>query len=48
MDYYNYRTEWSWNEDLAFGFEFRHRSRYNWRKADRDNFFLEQRVTKIF
>lgn len=29
------------NEDIAFGLEMRHRSRYNWRKANHANFILD-------
>ncbi|MEN9343549.1 MAG: hypothetical protein RLZZ453_336 [Chlamydiota bacterium] len=29
------------NEDIAFGIEMRHRSRFNWRKADHENYILD-------
>jgi len=41
FDRANIRTDWTVNEDLALGFEFRHRSRYEWRKADPENFVLD-------
>lgn len=41
FDYANVRTDWTVNEDLALGFEFRHRSRFDWRKADHENFILD-------
>ena len=37
----NFRTEWTLNSDCALAFEYRHRNGYTWRKADRDNFYLE-------
>lgn len=40
-DFANIRTDWTVNEDLAFGVEFRHRSRFDWRKADHENFILD-------
>lgn len=41
LDHYNVRTEWTFNADLAIAAEFRHRSAYDWRKADRTNFILD-------
>lgn len=41
FDFTNIRTDWTVNEDLALGIEFRHRSRYDWRKADHQNFILD-------
>jgi hypothetical protein len=40
-DYTNARTDWTVNENLAFGLEFRHRSRFDWRKADHENFIVD-------
>ncbi len=40
-DFTNIRSAWTINEDLAFGIEFRHRSRFDWRKADHTNFILD-------
>ncbi len=40
-DYTNIATDWTINEDIAFGIEFRHRSRFDWRKANHDNFFVD-------
>ncbi len=41
LDFCNGRLDVTVNEDLAFGIEYRHRSRYDWRKADFYNFILE-------
>ncbi len=41
LDFLNIRVDWTLNENLAFGLEYRHRSRYDWRKADFYNFILE-------
>lgn len=41
LDYYNVRTEWTVNADLAVAAEYRHRSSYDWRKADHTNFILD-------
>lgn len=40
-DYVNMSSEWTLNENVAFGLEFRHRSKYDWRKAQHHNFFLD-------
>ncbi|MBS0606013.1 MAG: LPS-assembly protein LptD [Verrucomicrobia bacterium] len=40
-DYVNIATDWTINADFAFGVEFRHRSKYDWRKANHQNFFLD-------
>jgi len=40
-DYANIATDWTINEDIAFGIEFRHRSKYDWRKADHENFIVD-------
>lgn len=41
LDFWNGRIDWTLNDDCAFGIEYRHRSRYDWRKADFYNFILE-------
>ncbi|MEI8366315.1 MAG: hypothetical protein WCF65_07840 [Parachlamydiaceae bacterium] len=41
LDYFNIRTEWTVNADVAFAAEYRHRSPYDWRKADHKNFILD-------
>jgi hypothetical protein len=41
LDYSNIRTDFTINADFALGLEFRHRSRYDWRKADHENFVLD-------
>ena len=41
LDHYNVRTEWTYNANIAVAAEFRHRSPYDWRKADHTNFFLD-------
>lgn len=40
-DFANIRTDWTVSEDFAFGVEFRHRSKYDWRKADHENFMMD-------
>jgi len=37
----NVKLDWTLSEDVALGIEFRHRSRFDWRKSEDDNFFLE-------
>jgi len=37
----NIRSEWTLSENAAFAIEFRHRSKYDWRKADHDNYILD-------
>lgn len=41
LDFSNSRLGWTINENLAFAVEFRYRSPYDWRKADRENFILD-------
>ena len=41
LDYFNLRTEWTVNADVAFAAEYRHRSPFDWRKADHTNFILD-------
>jgi hypothetical protein len=40
-DFTNIATDWTINEDIAFGIEFRHRSKFDWRKADHENFIVD-------
>jgi hypothetical protein len=40
-DCMNIRTDWTASEFFAFGVEFRHRSRFDWQKADHENFILD-------
>ncbi|MGC2595784.1 MAG: hypothetical protein WA347_05845 [Rhabdochlamydiaceae bacterium] len=40
-DFTNIATDWTINEDIAFGIEFRHRSRFDWRKANHKNFIVD-------
>jgi hypothetical protein len=37
----NFRAEWTVSRDLALTAEYRHRNAYDWRKVDKDNFFLD-------
>ncbi len=41
VDHFNFRTEWTFDANLAAFIEYRHRSRFDWRKADRTNFILD-------
>lgn len=41
LDFYNVRTEWTVNADVAVAAEYRHRSSFDWRKADHTNFILD-------
>jgi hypothetical protein len=41
VDYANFYSDITLTEDIAFGLEMRHRSRYDWRKADFYNFILD-------
>ncbi|MCH9626687.1 MAG: hypothetical protein S4CHLAM2_03150 [Chlamydiales bacterium] len=41
VDYYNARLDWTLSAHLAFSLEYRHRSPFDWRKADFYNFILE-------
>ena len=40
-DYSNARAKWTVNKHIALTLEGRYRSRYDWRKADRENFILD-------
>lgn len=40
-DYANISTDLTLSQDIAFGIEFRHRSKYDWRKANHDNFLVD-------
>lgn len=41
LDYANFRSAWTFSPDFAIAAEYRHRSSYDWRKVDRDNFMLD-------
>ncbi len=41
LDFANLRTEWTINQDAAMTFELRYRSKFDWRKADHENFFVD-------
>ncbi len=41
FDRCNVRTDWTVNRNIALSVEVRHRSRFDWRKADLDNFILD-------
>jgi hypothetical protein len=41
IDFYNTHLDWTLTDHSAFGIEYRHRSKYDWRKADFYNFILE-------
>jgi len=41
LDHFNFLTEWTLSSEFAISFEYRHRSRWSWRKVDENNFFLE-------
>jgi hypothetical protein len=41
LDHCNALAKWTVNENIAFTLEGRYRSKYDWRKADHDNFFLD-------
>ena len=40
-DFINVSAEWTLNEDLALAAEFRHRSAFDWRKANHKSFLLD-------
>lgn len=41
VDHMNFRMDWTINTDAAVSFEYRHRSAYDWRKVDAENFILD-------
>jgi hypothetical protein len=41
LQYANARVQWTVNENIALSLEGRYRSRFDWRKADHDNFILD-------
>lgn len=41
IDHINFRNDWTVSNDCAVSFEWRHRSRYSWRKAVSNNFVLD-------
>ncbi len=38
---YGMKSAWTINENAAFTFEFRHRSKFDWKKSDYDNYILD-------
>ncbi|MGR3973109.1 MAG: hypothetical protein QRY72_00805 [Candidatus Rhabdochlamydia sp.] len=46
FDKMNARSAWTVNEQVAFSLEFRHRSRFDWRKCDLTNFSLDVKQTE--
>nr|HEV8052604.1 hypothetical protein [Parachlamydiaceae bacterium] len=41
LDFFNVRTDWTVNADIAMAIEYRHRSSFDWRKADHTNFIID-------
>jgi hypothetical protein len=41
LDYSNLRFLWTVNASLAFSLEFRHRSSFDWRKAEHENYMVD-------
>lgn len=41
LDFSNARLKWTVNENIAMSLEARYRSKYDWRKADHENFILD-------
>lgn len=41
VDFSNARLKWTANENVALSLEARYRSKYDWRKADHENFILD-------
>jgi hypothetical protein len=41
LDHWNYELQWTVNNNTAVAAEYRHRSPYDWRKADHTNFILD-------
>ena len=41
IDHINFRTEWTLSDNAAISLEQRHRSKYDWRKVQKNNFILE-------
>jgi len=41
LQHSNARLQWTVNENIAFSVEGRYRSRYDWRKADHENYILD-------
>ncbi|MGH2612973.1 MAG: hypothetical protein ACRDFB_07990, partial [Rhabdochlamydiaceae bacterium] len=41
FDRTNIRSAWTLSENAALTFEFRHRSQFDWRKSDHDNYILD-------
>ena len=41
VDRINVQVAWTVSQNFAFTLEMRHRSRFDWRKSDHDNFILD-------
>ena len=41
LDHINLRTQWTATPNFAVSIEYRHRSAFDWRKADHDNYILD-------
>ncbi len=41
FDRANFRSAWTLSENAALTFEFRHRSKFDWRKSDHDNYIID-------
>jgi hypothetical protein len=41
LDFFNTRLQLTVNENVAFAFDLRYRSQYDWRKTDHENFLLD-------
>lgn len=41
LDYFTIRPEWTVNQNVAFAVEYRHRSRFDWRKSNHENFIVD-------
>lgn len=41
LDYSNFLASWTVNEDFAIAVEYRHRSKFDWRKSNHDNFVMD-------
>lgn len=39
--HFNLKTEWTISDDIALSGEYRHRDKYDWRKADKSNFIVD-------
>ncbi|WP_036745844.1 hypothetical protein [Parachlamydia acanthamoebae] len=41
LDEFNFHTDWTISQNIAFACEYRHRSAFHWRKVDQTNFILD-------